>query len=308
MISVIVPVYNVEAYLEQCLKSIAGQTYHYIEAILIDDGSTDNSGVICDQFAENDKRFRVIHQDNRGLSAARNTGIDISKGDSICFVDSDDWIQSQMLEHLIRIMNADNDIDVVCCANKRIERDEDEVKYNSVPECVVATGSSMLSDYIHDISGFWPMSCAKLYRTHLFAHQRFPIGKIHEDEYVTYKVLWNSRKVAYTNCEYYYYRQRSDSIMKTESFKSRADAIEALIKRNEWLLQQGFDKKECEWDRAASLHALHDLKESDERKNDYNAKRIRGLYELWYKKNKASLTLKERVGGIKYYFGSKQYD
>ena len=129
LISVIVPVYNVEKYIKKCLDSIIYQTYKNIEIILVDDGSTDNSGIICDVYKERDKRIKVIHKKNNGVSAARNTGIENANGKWISFVDSDDWIDKNYFEILIsKIYN--NDIDcILCCYNRVVKNNVEKVKY-----------------------------------------------------------------------------------------------------------------------------------------------------------------------------------
>lgn len=205
MISVIVPVYNVEEYLEECLNSILNQTYKNLEIILIDDGSTDKSGEICDSYEKLDKRVRVIHKVNGGLSSARNHGLKIANGEYISFVDSDDYIDIYTYEKAINCM-LKYDCDIVefkICGRgiisekKVIEMDKNEVMYKHIS-----------SDYEYPNVAVWN----KLYKGNLIKNLRFPEGKIHEDYMFQCVALKNSVKYIFLNESLYYYRIRENSI------------------------------------------------------------------------------------------------
>ena len=190
LISVIVPVYNVEQYLERCINSIVNQTYKNLEIILIDDGSTDSSGSICDTLCTSDNRILVIHQDNGGISCARNTGIDHSRGKYVTFVDSDDWIDIRMIEKLYSRIIKDNS-QIAFCNFAYVDQQGNEY-YDE----------SDKTDHILDENQFWHdyylkkndtcyiVSWAKLIRRDVFANGiRFRVGKIHEDEFIIHEKI-----------------------------------------------------------------------------------------------------------------------
>ena len=202
MISVIVPVYNVELYLRKCLDSIVNQTYRDIEILVIDDGSIDGCGRICDEYAEKDGRIRVFHTENRGLSCARNLGLDNAHGEWIGFVDSDDWIEMDMYENAI---NGIGDADILCFQKT-------EGTYS---------GLEALYMYINnEISVF---TWNKLYRKELFDNISYPGGCIWEDIATTYLLLHKANKVRCRNVHGYHYAIRQGSISRTHNLKNIFD-------------------------------------------------------------------------------------
>lgn len=233
LISVIVPVFNVEPYIEQCIKSIVDQTYKKIEIILVDDGSSDQGGAICDCWAASDDRIRVIHQDNQGLSAARNAGLAISKGEYISFIDSDDWIEMDMLEVLHeRITDSESDI-VICgvmveyeSGSSSKEFNKDEI-FTSKEALISLLSGSEVKDQVWD----------KLYRRSAIGTVQFPIGKFHEDLYWSYQVIVNVDRISLVSKSFYHYRQRSTSIMGMGYSIRRLDAMEAKKERFEFFEQ-----------------------------------------------------------------------
>ena len=231
-ISVIVPVYKVEPYLRRCIDSILAQTYTNFELILVDDGSPDNCGAICDEYAEKDNRIIVIHQENGGLSAARNAGIDWVFANShsrwITFVDSDDALAPIMLETLYQeAVNHQADMAVTRGATFSDDVQlEKEGKYVGPVSCY--SGKELLKslygkNYIVSV-----MAWGKLIRRELYRDLRFPVGKIHEDEATTPILLFHARKVVVIRSWLYYYRQREESIMHTGFSVKRFDAVDAL--------------------------------------------------------------------------------
>ena len=190
LISVIVPVYNVEQYLERCINSIINQTYKNLEIILVDDGSTDSSGSICDTLYTSDNRILVIHQDNGGLSCARNTGIDHNRGKYVTFVDSDDWIDIRMIEKLYSRIIKDNS-QIAFCNLAYVDQQGNE--YYDEPDKT----DHILDEYQfwHDYylkknNGCYIVSCAKLIRRDVFANGiRFRVGKICEDEFIIHEKI-----------------------------------------------------------------------------------------------------------------------
>lgn len=229
MISVIVPVFNVEAYLDRCVESIVGQSYRDLEIILVDDGSEDHSPQMCDAWAKKDERIQVIHQKNGGLSDARNAGVTRATGDYIVFVDSDDLIHPQMVELLYKALMLHH-ADVVECGFLKFS---DYYNISTAPQTIVnlieltpenALTELMLERRIHQIA--WN----KLYRKKLLAGVPFPVGKICEDEFWTYKILAKATKIVSFSTALYFYYQREGSIIHTYSLK-RLVCIEAFQER-----------------------------------------------------------------------------
>ena len=209
-ISVIVPIYNVEKYLKRCLESILNQTYTNIEIILVDDGSTDNSGIICDKYAEKDERIIIIQKENGGLSSARNTGIDISTGEYLCFVDSDDYIENDMIEYLYCGIKKYN-VDIAVCGfsiiysngrKKCITIPKNDIIYSKMD----ALDIHLLSGYIDDIT------CNKIFKKQLYENIRYPEGYLYEDMITTYKLINKANRVALCPKSKYNYCRRGDSI------------------------------------------------------------------------------------------------
>lgn len=229
LISIIVPVYNVEDYLERCIVSIQQQTYSELEIILVDDGSTDSSGKICDEYKNKDSRIRVFHKKNGGLSDARNLGIEVAKGDFFAFIDSDDWIDIDMLEVLYKAVQK-YDADIAECSFRCIYKDH-------VEEETANTGTYIEGDNIFALQCemrwkyFKPIACNKLYRRYIFKDVCYPVGRLHEDEFTTHKAFYNASKLVYVDLSKYNYdRTREESI--TASFKEKnLDVCDALKER-----------------------------------------------------------------------------
>lgn len=234
LISVIVPVYNVEKYLEKCIKSIINQTYHNLEIILVNDGSKDNSGKICDFWEEKDPRIKVIHKENGGLSDARNTGMKIAKGEYIGFVDSDDYINSNFYEILMMNINRYK-ADISTCSIRKFSEEEVLDESLSLNEKVYTfITEEALSDLI-DENILNQTVWNKLYKREVINNIYFEFGKIHEDVFWTYQVFGNAKKVVFVNQELYYYLQRLGSIMNSKFSKARIDALEAKANRVKYM-------------------------------------------------------------------------
>lgn len=226
-ISIIVPVYNVEAYIEKCITSLIGQTYSNLEILLVDDGSTDDSGQICDRYAEKDERICVLHKDNGGLSDARNYGIDRAKGDLLAFVDGDDWIHPQMYELMLDILEAKN-ADIVTCGFEQRDEGFANRRYTLEQlEITVLSGAEALSD-------LWTPSVVawnKLYQKKIFDQIRYPKGKLHEDEYVIHKIFYQCKNIAVIDKPLYFYTIRQDSIVARMTPQRIDNTLEALADR-----------------------------------------------------------------------------
>uniref|UniRef100_UPI0040282AFB glycosyltransferase family 2 protein n=1 Tax=Anaerostipes hadrus TaxID=649756 RepID=UPI0040282AFB len=226
-ISVIIPVYNVEKYLDKCIESVVRQTYQNIEIILVNDGSLDNSGQICDKWAKNDKRIRVIHKENGGLSDARNFGIDIAQGKFITFVDSDDYISLEYIEYLHQILIG-NCADIACCDTKIFFENNTECNERNIREDNVKkfTKQEAFTQMLYEkelTNSAW----GKLYKKSLFNNIRFPKGKIYEDMFTTYKLIFRSRCIVKSERKLYHYLIREDSILGTVNVKKQLDMVEA---------------------------------------------------------------------------------
>ena len=221
LITVVIPVYNVEDYLAKCIDSVLSQSYSFLEIILVDDGSTDSCGQMCDKYAEKDKRIKVIHKSNGGLSSARNSGIDIASGKYIAFVDSDDYIHPLMFQQLIHIAQ-EYDVPLVCC-DYTSTRFPDEEKYN-----VEFFNTQEAVDHLLDDTGYKCFAWNKIYERSLFNGIRYPLGKLYEDISTTYKLFKRARKIAYFNNQLYFYSIRTGSISRYKFSSRDRDLLDAI--------------------------------------------------------------------------------
>ena len=225
-ISIIVPVYKVEPYIHRCVDSILAQTFTDFELILVDDGSPDNCPAICDEYASKDKRIHVIHQSNGGLSAARNAGIDwaFANSDSewLSFIDSDDWIHKEYLQQLYDAC-VKNNLSISACAFMRT--DKTMIEHEEVDSILEIYDPETLWSQRREVT----VASTKLYAKNLWKDIRFPLGKLHEDEYITYRLLFLCDNIGYISFALYYYYQTPNSIMHLGwSLKRSENSIEAL--------------------------------------------------------------------------------
>lgn len=225
-ISVIVPIYKVEDYLHRCVDSIINQTYTNLEIILVDDGSPDDCPMICDEYAKKDSRIRVVHKKNGGLSDARNAGIDIATGEYLMFIDSDDFVDVEMMESMMKNM-IDNNVDMVVCNIKYVYEDREVVKYNQADR--ILDRYEAMEEYLKD-GVVQAVAWNKLYKKSLINDMRYKVGKTNEDEFFTYKVVDKTDKIYYNSRSFYNYIQRDSSIMGKYSIK-RLDGVEASYER-----------------------------------------------------------------------------
>ena len=215
-ISVIVAVYNIEAYLERCVYSVCRQTYQNLEIILVDDGSTDKSGELCDRMAGEDERIRVIHKKNGGLADARNAGMDAATGNLIAFVDGDDYIDTDMYEKMLGVMLKEK-ADTAICRYRRVYTDG--TQDDSTDRVIVWEGQEALQYYIEERDEYDIQNAAwnKLYRRKVLENLRFPLGKWYEDIMFTTKALSNADKCVYLDSACYnYIIDREGSIMNAQ--------------------------------------------------------------------------------------------
>ncbi len=223
LISVIVPVYKVERYLNTCISSIAGQTYQNLEIILVDDGSPDHSGEICDSWAEKDKRIKVIHQANAGGGSARNAALDVAQGDLIAFVDSDDYISPDMYTHLYCLL--EQGADIAECGYIDVLDDSETFQHGEGGVCTYTVLDAM-AEHIKD-RFFRQLIWNKLYRREVIGNIRFPVGKKIDDEFFTYQVLGKAHTLARSEKICYAYRQLQSSVMHSMEADKRLQAVEA---------------------------------------------------------------------------------
>lgn len=212
-LSIIVPVYNAENYLRECINSIIDQQFSDYELILINDGSTDKSGIICEEYRLRDKRIKVAHFDNRGQSAARNSGIDMSTGEYIGFVDSDDWIDSKMYSRMID-QAVDSFADVVACNYFVMKKDGQFSAYNqNIPQNIVFSRDQAMREIYHNKILTFSL-CNKIFHRKLFNNIRLTEGIIFEDQDISYKLLFRANKVVYLHDSLYYYRYNNMSTLR----------------------------------------------------------------------------------------------
>lgn len=206
LVSIIVPCYNVETYLRTCIESVIHQTYHNWELILVDDGSPDRSGKICDQYASNDSRIRVIHKSNGGLSSARNAGLDIIRGDYVTFLDSDDFWHVDYLIILVEMLTNHNADIAQCCYVRGVETTFP--KHIQKHDVQIFDNHTIFTKQADKIV-MW----GKIYKAELFNGIRMPVGLIHEDDWTTWKLYYKAKCIVVTSLPLYYYTYNPQSIM-----------------------------------------------------------------------------------------------
>lgn len=238
MISIVIPVYNVEKYISECLDSVINQTYSNLQIILIDDGSTDRSGIICDEYSKRDKRIEVVHQPNAGAGAAKNTGLNLIKGEYFSIIDSDDFLDlnyyKNMLDSMIKY-----DVDVVQCRFRNyfsnISFDRDFCfKHN---QNQIYTNTRYLCELLFDwkYAVFWN----KLFKSKLLTNIRFPVDRKIDDEFFTYKVVGNAQKILNINDVLYNYRMRKSSVMNdNDNINLICDRIDCYDERYKYILNK----------------------------------------------------------------------
>ena len=228
-ISVIIPVYNVGKYLKRCIDSIIQQNYDNLEIILVDDGSSDNSGKICDEYAVIDKRIIVIHKSNGGLSDARNRGLEICTGKYISFVDSDDWIEKDFYKFAVNNLGENDllifDYYLTDGKNKKCINTLSKSCKLTVGECLLELSKANIQSYAWN----------KLYKRELFLSIRFPKGRNYEDQAIMHLIVHNCNRIKYFNKAFYNYYQNQNSITHTVNLKNYRDFLYVNILRGRFL-------------------------------------------------------------------------
>lgn len=303
-ISVIVPVYKVEQYLCRCIDSILGQTFSDFELILVDDGSPDNCGKICDEYAAKDERIHVIHQENGGLSAARNTGIDwaFDNSDSewISFIDSDDWVHKEYLEALLAAAEITKlPVSIVSIKRVRDEIDIDELSF--APTLIE----------IHNTEEFFckrdveaTVAWGKIYRKELFRNMRYPVGKIHEDEFLTYKIIFQCPQIAYLPLTMYWYYQNPNGIMNSKWSLKRLDNVDALREQLSFFKENNYPRAYEARVRSFAIlltQSISELKKTDDRKRNLLIRKLRKEMRTLLKRNRSAFRIDSEPGKGYYY-------
>ena len=225
LITVIIPVYNVEKYLPECLDSVLAQTYQNLEIIVVNDGSTDSSGEICEYYAKKDSRIRLIVQKNAGLSAARNAALDVAQGEYIICVDSDDYVTEDYIFYLYNLLKKSNADLSICLAQEffnddnKVVIERGEAENIQIYDSITALKKFLLQE------GILPSAWGKLYKKELFQSVRYPIGLYYEDLGTLYKILLSCKKVVCSKQKKYYYRQHRSSIMNSSFSEKKLDRI-----------------------------------------------------------------------------------
>ena len=241
MISIIIPIFNVEQYLKQCLDSVLSQTYEDFEVLLINDGSTDSSENICKEYIQKDKRFHLITTANRGLSAARNTGIQNAKGEWIMFIDSDDYVDPEFCRvpfEAARTSNADVVIFKRIVIDKNGNKQKSIYKAKNRPEGIITFEQAI--DFGENV--IWN----KLYKKTLFKDIVFPEGKYFEDIFITPCLLHKASIIYIMPVALYYYRKRNNSLSNQRTSKAKSDAFEAYLDKYDYLISFGYPKEKAE--------------------------------------------------------------
>ncbi len=247
LISVIVPVYKVEDYIGKCIESLIAQTYKNIEIILVDDGSPDSSGDICEEYAKKDNRIVVLHKENGGLSDARNYGLERAHGELIGFVDSDDYINENMYKILIDTMNKTNADIVISNLEEVAEGDMPSTIVEPQKEYTTKVMTNIQAQNVYydrtDLRIAFTVAWNKLYKREVMGDIIYPKGYIHEDEFTTFKYLYNAKNIAFVDVPLYYYLRRDSGIMGSAFNIKKFNLLQAYEHRicfyeekNEWEL------------------------------------------------------------------------
>ena len=237
LVSIIIPVYNVAVYFPHCIESILRQTYSNLEIILIDDGSKDESGKLCDLYAEKDNRIRVIHQENKGVSAARNAGLAVYSGEYLMFVDADDYISHDAVELLYnRIKSDGSSLAIGQMTEVTDEKSEIHPMYKWMYDGVMTSSEAMLHFFGAEVLPAY--SCAKLFHCSAFKNVTFPPIKCREDEWIFPTILENCEKISMISQVVYYYVQRDTSAVHTKNNALGMDSVRSLLHLAEFFMSR----------------------------------------------------------------------
>ncbi len=305
LISVVVPVYNVKQYLDDCMHSIVNQTYKNIEIILVDDGSTDGSGELCEEWKAKDSRIRVIHQENGGLSAARNTGIEAASGEYIAFIDSDDLFETDAIMNLYNCASSLS-ADLVVGQGLRVDEEGNQITEGKYADKYVPTGE----EYVISKEEFWKhfsdnlyfiVAWSKLYKKELFNNVKFPVGQINEDFAIAKPLIENVNTIAYMGKRMYKYRIRQGSIMRSPLSERNLFFLHERLKLMEYILGSDFSAQGKYYICRIQFSAAMEVLERCFSELNTKDKRIKNLLVDLYKAYKpmARVLLKGIDGSVK---------
>lgn len=295
LISVIIPIYNVEEYISACIDSVLGQTYSNLEIILVDDGSPDNCGKICDDYAKKDSRIIVLHKKNGGLSDARNAGLDICKGEYIAFVDSDDIVHLDFINILHK--NIRNSKMIFCDFFKFSQESEINSELNS-SEIITLSQEYVFNNISTYRNPLLIVAWNKLYSKDIWDNIRYPKGKIHEDEFIAHEILDQCSEVRFIDLPLYLYRQREGSIMsdRNKFLLSKNHLIQAKTNRKHFFENKGLNDVASLIDKEIHNTYLGILR-------NMNYKQLPNEYTTYLSKNFYKFSIKQKMKYFIYRFG-----
>ncbi|MCR5720255.1 MAG: glycosyltransferase [Lachnospiraceae bacterium] len=308
LVSVVIPVYNVQKYLECCIDSILNQTYKEVEIILVDDGSKDESGAICDRYGEKYENVRVYHRENAGVSASRNFGTEISKGKYIAFVDSDDYVEPGYIEKLLNAI-VSNNTEIALCNYNKVNDDNEVIHELDVVKDEVLDAKEILKKCAEE-HGFSYIVCwARLYSVELAKKVPFRTGKVCEDEFMAFDLFKNSKRIACISDRLYDYRKNSSSITSRNTSISLADCLEATYERFKAVEKEGWEDcipaaYKCGRD---AFEKLKTIKPRNAKERERYKETVE-MFRYMLKKGKASAGFTDRLVAVapKLYFGMKR--
>lgn len=282
-VSVIIPVYNVEKYIANTISSVIKQTYKNIEIILVDDGSSDCSGSICDEWSKKDDRIKVIHKKNGGLSSARNTGLDNVTGEYVIFLDGDDYLALNAIEILIDVRTKINcDIVHFGYTETTINYEENIVRFSN--EIEVLDETYKIYRKMYELGGEGASACTKMYNSSLFKELRFKEGILHEDEQLMTDLLDKVYKIVYIPDKLYYYVMRNNSIVRSGFNIKKLDILEISAERIKKLRELGFkDLENTEMNRYFNT-MMYQYSIAKANKSGYGCREIKKQIKQYYKK------------------------
>lgn len=308
LISVIIPIYKVEQYLKRCVDSVLNQSYENLQIILVDDGSPDMCGEICDMIADQDRRIKVIHKMNGGLSDARNAGMEYATGDYILFIDSDDYIDRDMIKYLYNCIS-DSNADIALCSYDIFDESgiHNAVEFQVENEYIELTGEEAAKRLMFLHEPQMVVAWNKLTKRKLWEDKIFPVGKQHEDDFTSYQILYEAKKVVISNKSYYHYFQRSDSIIGVGFNLRSLHKIEAYLQARDYFKNKNIElyNRACNMVLIMNKNCIQEAMLSDYPKKEQIINQLRMNGRKFYLKNLKSIKrgIKYHIRLILFYFG-----
>lgn len=311
LVSIIVPIYKVEPYLKRCVESLRKQSYENIEIILVDDGSPDGCPVICDEYAKQDSRIRVIHQENGGLSAARNAGIEAARGEYLSFVDSDDYVAEDFIESLYELLQESGAV-IAQCRFAYVHGEELSSEKNR--NWTIYRGESLMEQLYakEEWATYFVVAWNKLYRREVFQEIRYPVGRIHEDEATTYQLFHIGKRLAFLDRALYGYFVENTGSITAKFSRKRFDYLTAQEERIAFFQKSGYErllsrayKKLC--DACITFYFRCDEQVEDAQHLQKELQKRLRLYEKRGKREIAKLPIRTRLGYLIFFIDPSLY-